>query len=49
METYYTPEDLAKFEQMGKDAPELAQAVMAPAPPPGPHIAFLLYGLIGQT
>jgi len=25
METYYTPEDLPKFEQIGKDAPELAK------------------------
>jgi len=25
METYYTPEDLPKFEEIGKDAPELAK------------------------
>jgi 4-carboxymuconolactone decarboxylase len=25
METYYTPEDLPKFEQIGKDVPELAK------------------------
>ncbi len=25
METYYTPQDLPKFEEIGKDAPELAQ------------------------
>lgn len=25
METYYTPEDLPKFDQIGKDAPELAK------------------------
>lgn len=25
METYYNPEDLAKFEEMGKDVPELAK------------------------
>ena len=25
METYYTPDDLPKFEQIGKDAPELAK------------------------
>ncbi|MBA3013290.1 MAG: arsenosugar biosynthesis-associated peroxidase-like protein [Proteobacteria bacterium] len=25
METYYDPEDLLKFEEIGKDAPELAQ------------------------
>ncbi|MFC1515252.1 arsenosugar biosynthesis-associated peroxidase-like protein [Thermodesulfobacteriota bacterium] len=25
METYYTPEDLSKFEEIGKDAPELAK------------------------
>lgn len=25
METYYTPEDLSKFEDIGKDAPEMAQ------------------------
>jgi len=25
METYYTPEDLPKFEQIGRDAPELAK------------------------
>ncbi|MCG8632764.1 MAG: arsenosugar biosynthesis-associated peroxidase-like protein [Desulfobacterales bacterium] len=25
METYYNPEDLPKFEEVGKDAPELAQ------------------------
>jgi len=25
VETYYTPEDLPKFEEIGKDAPELAQ------------------------
>jgi len=25
METYYAPEDLAKFEQIGNDAPELAK------------------------
>lgn len=25
METYYSPEDLPKFEQIGKEAPELAQ------------------------
>jgi len=25
METYYTPEDLSKFEEMGKAAPELAK------------------------
>ena len=25
METYYDPADLAKFEQIGKDAPELAK------------------------
>jgi 4-carboxymuconolactone decarboxylase len=25
METYYKPEDLAKFEDIGKDAPELAK------------------------
>jgi 4-carboxymuconolactone decarboxylase len=24
MDTYYCPEDLAKFEEIGKDAPELA-------------------------
>ncbi len=26
METYYNPEDLEKFSDMGKDAPELAKA-----------------------
>ncbi len=25
MDTYYRPEDLARFEDMGKDAPELAK------------------------
>ena len=25
METYYKPEDLPKFEEIGKDAPELAE------------------------
>ena len=25
METYYNPEDLPKFDQIGKEAPELAQ------------------------
>ncbi len=25
MDTYYNPEDLPKFEEIGKDAPELAQ------------------------
>ena len=25
METYYKPEDLPKFEDMGKDSPKLAQ------------------------
>jgi alkylhydroperoxidase/carboxymuconolactone decarboxylase family protein len=25
MDTYYRPEDLARFEEMGKDAPELAK------------------------
>jgi hypothetical protein len=25
METYYTQDDLPKFEQIGKDAPELAK------------------------
>jgi len=25
METYYTPEDLPKFEEIGKEAPELAE------------------------
>ena len=25
METYYTPDDLPRFEQIGKDAPELAK------------------------
>ena len=25
METYYTPEDLPRFEQIGRDAPELAK------------------------
>ena len=25
METYYNPEDLAKFDNIGKDAPELAK------------------------
>ncbi len=25
MDTYYSPEDLPKFEEIGKDAPELAQ------------------------
>ncbi len=25
METYYDPSDLAKFEQIGKDAPEMAK------------------------
>ncbi len=25
METYYTPQDLPKFEEIGKDAPELAK------------------------
>ena len=25
MDTYYTPDDLPKFEQIGKDAPELAK------------------------
>ncbi len=25
METYYNPQDLPKFEEIGKDAPELAQ------------------------
>lgn len=25
METYYTPEDLPKFEEIGEDAPELAK------------------------
>lgn len=25
METYYCPEDLAKFEEIGKEAPELAK------------------------
>ena len=25
METYYTPSDLAKFEEIGKDAPDLAK------------------------
>ena len=25
METYYKPEDLSKFEEIGKDAPQLAQ------------------------
>ncbi len=25
MESYYNPEDLAKFEEIGKDAPELAK------------------------
>ena len=25
METYYTPEELPKFEEIGKDAPELAK------------------------
>ena len=25
METYYTPEDLPKFEEIGKEAPELAK------------------------
>ena len=25
METYYAPEDLPKFEEIGKDAPELAK------------------------
>lgn len=25
METYYAPDDLTKFEQIGKDAPELAK------------------------
>ncbi len=25
MDTYYNPEDLSKFEDIGKDAPELAQ------------------------
>ena len=25
MDTYYNPEDLSKFEEIGKEAPELAQ------------------------
>lgn len=25
METYYNPEDLLKFEEIGKDAPDLAE------------------------
>ena len=25
MDTYYQPEDLAKFEEIGKEAPELAR------------------------
>jgi 4-carboxymuconolactone decarboxylase len=25
MDTYYRPEDLARFEEMGKDAPEMAK------------------------
>ena len=28
METYYTPDDLPKFEQIGKDAPELAKKIL---------------------
>lgn len=26
MDTYYSPQDLPKFEEIGKDAPELAKA-----------------------
>ena len=37
MDTYYKPEDLAKFEDIGKEAPELARsAPTASMPTPRP-------------